>query len=196
MDATPKPLSTMDLIATKKTTPYGRRPSWDTNKKYRNWVFTIQGQDELLFKTVLSNPAWKYVIIGREQGEHEHPHYQGFGMFENQRSQAAVSKLLGGAWCEPALVNEACITYCKKEGDYAEAGVPPKTTVELAQSMYDLIGELLPLEDDGESIDDDHEDVIISMQSLLDELMFIHDETHEYLAESVYDNNPLIITEE
>lgn len=160
---------------------YGTRPDWDRAKKYRHWCFTVQGWSDERLQRILAIPDWTYVIIGKELGDDDHEHYQGFGSFKSQRYVRAVSDLLGGAWCEPAVNTEACITYCKKEGDFAERGTPPRSAAEVLAGLYDTIASLTPEEDDESDYDDD---IVLHAQNLLDEIMVSFDELHPYLEGS------------
>lgn len=164
----------------------GGRPDFDHNGKFRNWVFTIQGWNEDTLTRLLAHEAWKYVIVGKEIGETGSKHYQGFGCFRNPRSYPSMLRLLNGAWCEPALNVDASINYCKKDGDYREAGKQPRTLEEQTAGLYDL---LTLLQDSLES-DDDHRDPVSEaievsedIQNALDELMISINETHPYLQQ-------------
>jgi len=150
---------------------YGARPNWDRTNKYRHWVFTIQGWNDTQLELIRSNPAWRYVIIGKETGELGTQHYQGFGSFASQRYHASVKRIVGGAWCEPAVNVDACITYCKKEGDFVEGGTAPQSAEQSIQGIYDTISE----------IENEYDDDLVSVQDQLDMAMFSLNEHHPYL---------------
>lgn len=84
----------------------------------------------------------KYVVYGKEVGESGTPHLQGFIAFELQKTESAVRKLLPGCHVEIAKTVEDAIEYCKKEGDFTERGVAPKSLKkanEIQRDNWDLI---------------------------------------------------------
>ena len=68
----------------------------------------------------------KYVVCGRECGENGTPHLQGFVYFETKKSAAQMKEIHPTAHWESmrGTVDQAA-EYCKKEGEWYEAGVRP-----------------------------------------------------------------------
>jgi len=105
----------------------------------RNYCFTINNPntDDV---SLLSNLECKYIVYGNEVGASGTPHFQGTVCFALQKTRSAVSKLLPRAHLEPTIALADSITYCKKEGDYVERGVPPCTQKEkgvLGKRVYE-----------------------------------------------------------
>lgn len=68
-----------------------------------------------------------YCIVGRERGENDTPHLQGFISFDRRRTFAFVRDAFRGrahVEVKRGTVSQA-IAYCKKDGDYDEWGNPP-----------------------------------------------------------------------
>jgi hypothetical protein len=68
----------------------------------------------------------RYVVCGKEVGESQTPHIQGFIAFANAKSLSAVSKILFKAHCEVKRGSfKEASDYCKKEGPFEERGTLP-----------------------------------------------------------------------
>ncbi|AUM61744.1 Rep [uncultured virus] len=97
--------------------------------KCRDYVFTINnptGWDDAEIEQCAKEAT--YLIFGKETGEQGTEHYQGFVMFANARSVAAVSRILTRAHLERRRGTVLQATeYCKKDGDFREYGTPPAT---------------------------------------------------------------------
>jgi len=93
--------------------------------KSRNFCFTINNHcldDEEFLRTLPST----YLVYGREVGASGTPHLQGFVVFENPRSFAAVKKQLPKAHIEIAKGSpDQNREYCTKEGNFHEQGIIP-----------------------------------------------------------------------
>ena len=72
----------------------------------------------------------EYAIMGKEIGESGTPHIQGYFLYKNPRSWAAIRKLFRGrAHIENELKHSSPMhnkTYCSKEGDFQEWGKCPE----------------------------------------------------------------------
>lgn len=134
----------------------------DINKKYRHWNFTsfnteLDHQEHLL--GLPDAGECKYIIFGREVCPTTgRLHLQGFITFNNQVRRKTAWKILSmppeeytegnettdGArnWVSPITspTTDAAIEYCKKEGNWSEAGEPVLTTNRV-KGMFDLLDE-------------------------------------------------------
>lgn len=106
-------------------------PGYNNMAKY--WCFTLnnwtpeeehQIQYELTFKD-----ACDYVVYGREIGENETPHLQGFFCLRTKKRLATLKKFLNRAHLEvkskKSTMKQAS-DYCKKEGNFWEWGTLPE----------------------------------------------------------------------
>jgi len=86
--------------------------------KSRGWVFTINNYDEESVKQTqnLSKVAL-WGVCGKEVGKSGTPHLQGAVYFQNQRTMAAVSKMLPRAHLEVMRGRKDHQNYCIKDGD-------------------------------------------------------------------------------
>lgn len=85
----------------------------------RSWCFTLNNytaDDE----KVLQSFDVKYLVYGREIGDNETPHLQGFVTWCRAYTLPALKKLVPRAHWEKAKVSDAA-NYCKKDGDFYEA---------------------------------------------------------------------------
>lgn len=103
-------------------------------QKSRNWCFTLNNYSEDDFKKIdefhKANPAF-YVIYGKEKGENETPHLQGYVHYLTPQAASRLKKVLPRSHIEKCKGDPASnITYCKKEGDWTEYGIPPVTQQE------------------------------------------------------------------
>jgi len=87
-----------------------------TQEDIDNWKLVFD--DELVTR---------YAVWGKETGDAGTPHLQGFVIFNQPGSLAAVKDLLGRrVHAEPAKgTSKQAATYCKKEGDWTEHGSFP-----------------------------------------------------------------------
>lgn len=94
--------------------------------KYFNVVFTVNNYTEDEYNFIFSNEAFKYIIIGKEVGEQETPHLQGYACLKKQMRHNALKKLLPRAHFEKRRgTHLQAREYCMKDGDYAERGDQP-----------------------------------------------------------------------
>lgn len=98
----------------------------------RNFCFTINNYSEQDEQDVQAIDC-KYVVYGREVGEAGTPHLQGFICFPTVKSFNQIKKLMPRAHIEAAKTIEAAIMYCKKDGNWYEAGEKPMSQKEKGQ---------------------------------------------------------------
>lgn len=98
-----------------------------TNKKVRGWVFTLNNYTEDDFERILRLPDdqtnVQYICFGKEVGESETPHLQGYIHFKREVRRSTVSSALPNAFVEIRKGTLAqAIAYCKKDGDFHQNG--------------------------------------------------------------------------
>ena len=88
----------------------------------RRWCFTLNNpapEDE----TIIGSWETKYLVFGREVGDSNTPHLQGFIIFAGNKRLSALKKLHGKIHWEPTKkASIAAATYCKKDGNFFESG--------------------------------------------------------------------------
>jgi len=91
----------------------------------RNFVFTLNNYTEADVQKFLGYEC-KYVCFGKEVGESGTPHLQGYICFKDQRTLNTLKKVDPKAHWEASkgLPSQAA-DYCKKDGQFFEAGVIP-----------------------------------------------------------------------
>lgn len=65
----------------------------------KNWVFTLNNYsqtDEIKLDTMFDHGHFQYLCYGREIGESETPHLQGFVQLKKKLRMAQVKALIGG----------------------------------------------------------------------------------------------------
>ena len=78
------------------------------------------------YTTVCDLSDCRYLVVGKEVGENQTPHLQGFIYYENPRSFKSMKKLLLRAHIEPAKGTPLQASdYCKKDGNFYEYGKLP-----------------------------------------------------------------------
>lgn len=94
-------------------------------KGYRGFIGTWNNYTEEHYQFLCEFPA-RHKIVGKEVGKQGTPHLQFTLYFDNQKTiQALAKKLKGKAHLEPAFNYANCMRYCKKDGNFFEAGTPP-----------------------------------------------------------------------
>ncbi len=93
----------------------------------RNYCFTLNNYttEELV---VLEKLKCKYIIYGREIGENQTPHLQGFVIFNSAKSFSAAKKSISPR-CHIEEIKRTPyenFAYCSKDGDYTERGDRPE----------------------------------------------------------------------
>lgn len=96
-------------------------------ERARGWCFTINNPtswDDIDLETLAADA--QYVVRGKEVGESETPHLQGYCYFKNKKSFDQVKNYLPRAHIERqrGTFDEA-IEYCQKDGDWIEWGNRP-----------------------------------------------------------------------
>jgi len=90
----------------------------------RRIVFTKNNYSEEDYRALWEEEKFSYIIIGKEVGESGTPHLQGYAEFTKLSKFAPIAKK-HKMFCELARgTQEQAITYCKKDGDWAERGEP------------------------------------------------------------------------
>ncbi len=102
--------------------------------KYRHWCFTINNYTDADYP---KPSLFVYLVIGKEVGEKGTPHLQGFCSFATKKRAKAVSRVLPRAYLgKMATTVEACVKYCKKDGDFQEWGEIPLTGAEATKRKW------------------------------------------------------------
>lgn len=147
--------------------PFANNNWTEVNNKYYHWIFTHYDVDEDTQTKLLLLPdqqKCKYIIFGRETCPTSgRKHLQGFISFTNQVRRSSVAKLLGDCFIKPMVTKgstDACIEYCKKDGDWIERGTPSLTS-KRAEGMLNLLGELQDFVE--EHIDETNNQIIMSI---------------------------------
>ena len=129
-----------------------------SDSRARGWCFTINNYTELDEHVVFEMAQYaKYVVCGRENGsENGTPHLQGFVYFDTLKSFKQVKEIHSTAHWEAmrGTVDQAA-EYCKKEGDWFEAGTKPLNQSEKGERGNQLsqnVGLLLKLENTNSSL--------------------------------------------
>lgn len=117
--------------------------------KYRNWVFTINNYTLNDIESIEKCP-FNYLIYGKELGEQDTPHLQGYIRFKNGRNLKTMKNINERAHWEVAKGDfNSNFDYCTKDGDFYEFGTRPKGKG--ARSDIDIVYESF---NHGESIPD------------------------------------------
>ena len=93
----------------------------------RNWIFVINNWS---LTDIVSIAQWpfRYVVYGKEIGDSNTPHLQGYVVFHTMQRLAAVKRLSPRAHWEVARGStEQNKAYCTKDGDFTELGEEPIT---------------------------------------------------------------------
>lgn len=96
--------------------------------KSRGWCFTINnfnGWDIALVENL--KDSCEYLVYGKEVGENNTPHLQGYIRYKHAQHFRRIKELLPRAHIEPQRGSfQQAADYCKKDGDFTEFGQPPK----------------------------------------------------------------------
>lgn len=102
----------------------------------RGYCFTINNwdDDDLVDLVGLTEYEWlTYMVIGFEVGKKGTPHIQGYMHFSDAKSFEQIKRHIPGAHLEVARATGKSYSkrwsYCMKDGDYWEYGVPPRDGV-------------------------------------------------------------------
>lgn len=99
----------------------------------RCYVFTINNYDKMEVNVIPDLQAKlkeraKYFVMGKEVGEQGTPHLQGFVWFKNQLVFNTVKEIFSECRAHIEVARGTAFqaaTYCKKDGNFEEWGVPP-----------------------------------------------------------------------
>ncbi|AXQ66589.1 MAG: putative viral replication protein [Circoviridae sp.] len=98
-----------------------------SNNKSKFWVFTINNyteENQSDLRALGDDPAVSYLVFGREMGEEQTPHIQGYIEFRTRHTLSRVRRMFPRAHWERRRGSgiEASV-YCQKDGDFEEFGV-------------------------------------------------------------------------
>lgn len=94
----------------------------------KHWCFTINNYDEVTVQHMFNTWECKYLVMGKEVGDSETPHIQGYVVLENKRNLNYVKALCPTAHWEITRGNpKQASDYCKKDGDFLERGELPES---------------------------------------------------------------------
>jgi len=110
------------------------------------WCFTINNptaEDEQRLTELCHDVRGNgivYLVYGREIGEYGTPHLQGFVIFRNRKRLRTVRDVLGqrGHYEVARGTASEAADYCKKDGDFTEAGTIPHSGRERQPSVTDF----------------------------------------------------------
>lgn len=102
------------------------------SRQAKHWVFTLNNPTEDEEHSIIALGSERpsdltYLVFGRERGESNTPHLQGYAAFTTRKSFGIVKALISRrAHLEPAkgTPNQAS-EYCKKDNDFQEFGTLP-----------------------------------------------------------------------
>lgn len=111
-----------------------------SNRRLRNFVFTLNNYTDSEYDILLNNEMFKYIIIGKEVGEEGTPHLQGYAECKDQQTFDQIKLISPRLHIEKRRGSQKqAIRYCKKDGDFVEKGEPKnqghRTDMEFLKSM-------------------------------------------------------------
>ena len=93
-----------------------------------NWCFTLNNYSEEEETQLRQAKEIKYLVYGKEKGELDTPHLQGYLILHKKSRLSGLKKLNARAhWETRKGTHEQARTYCIKDGDFVEIGIPPVT---------------------------------------------------------------------
>lgn len=94
----------------------------------KRWCFTLNNYSDAEYAAVRGADTL-YGVVGKETGESNTPHLQGFLIFHTNKRLNAVKAVSSRAHWETARGNnEQAADYCKKDGDFEEWGTMPDSS--------------------------------------------------------------------
>lgn len=108
----------------------------------RRWCFTLNNYtpaEECGVQTWATACGARYVVYGRERGDNDTPHLQGFVVFRDMKRLTAMKALPGGSRMHFEVArgsNEQARDYCKKDGDVWEDGDMPQPSGKTEQQRW------------------------------------------------------------
>lgn len=101
------------------STPTPQQVAPVKNFRCRKWCFTLNNYTELEFTQLPKTFSGAKYIIGKEVGENNTKHLQGFVAFKNTKAFSKVKKLIPRAHIEKAKGNDRQnYDYCSKDGKF------------------------------------------------------------------------------
>lgn len=95
----------------------------DSDKRYKNWCFTLNNYNEKEIEELKDMDDYTYLLLGFEIGEKKTPHIQGFVKFSKAVRLSKLKKVNKRIhWEQTRGTDAENITYCKKDGKFAEFG--------------------------------------------------------------------------
>lgn len=119
-----------------------------TDRKSRYWCFTLNNptENEYTYLTSLDLPrGLSYICVGRERGASGTPHLQGYIECAQRVKLSGIRKILSSTRYhleQRRGTQSEAITYCKKDGDWKESGVPVISTQGKRTDLIPFIDEL------------------------------------------------------
>ena len=167
--------------------------------KARSYCFTYNNYDEGGIARLKGLQA-KYLVFGKETSAAGTPHLQGLIVFSNQRSHAAVRKLLVGCHVEAAKDAVQAAAYCKKgsqphdqweelrqdgpdygkDADVYEQGVAPRSKAQQGAAEKERWKRAFDLAKSGE-LDEIDEDIRLRYYSTIKRIK----QDHQVVPESI-----------
>lgn len=143
--------------------------------QFRNFVFTANNYTD---KSVdmFNELKCKYIIYGKEVGDSGTPHLQGFVVFKSAKTLSAAIKCLQqchhGTHVEIARTITDAITYCKKDNDFTERGIPPMSQEEKGEKGKEYYANIVSHAKRGDltSIEDEAPDAYLRYYRTLKEI--------------------------
>lgn len=96
--------------------------------KCKHWCFTYNNYTDdgiAVLHKAFDDGKLTYLLYGKESGENNTPHLQGFLSLRTKANLTTLRNLLGPHHYESARAIKEAIVYCKKDNDYTELGIPP-----------------------------------------------------------------------
>lgn len=89
----------------------------------RNFCFTINNYTEEEIEQIEKGTWWKYITYGKETGENNTPHLQGYCELQKRTRFNTIKQYLPRAHIEGRRgTQEQAIVYCHKDGEFKELG--------------------------------------------------------------------------
>lgn len=143
-----------------------------SNARSRGYVFTINnptGWDDADLERLKEHSL--YLVYGKEKGENETLHYQGFVRFKHTKSFSRIKSFLPRAHIERQRgTSSQAATYCKKDGDFKEFGTLPADNGK--QSSHERWSQIIELAETGqlETIRKEHPHVYFMYSKRIEQL--------------------------
>ncbi len=109
--------------------------------KSKHWCYTLNNPTEE--DTSPKEDVYTYHVCGMETGEDGTPHYQGYIAFNNRLRLTQVKEHIARAhWEIMKGTSKEASDYCKKDGEFLEAGTLPTTGSQTTKKNWDKAYEL------------------------------------------------------